>query len=92
MPRVSPFADEHAAARQHLMDQLHADHWTVVGWWNGFFDVRHSSGISPAALQRASDANDVVVMHRAGPNGRATIEARIAGPHWRKWMTKGGLK
>ena len=98
MPRVDPLLAEHAAARHALMDQLHHDRWTVVGWWNGFGDRQHAIGIDGSALGRAIDQDDVIVMHRSVPSGGPllrrvfTIEARIAGPHWRRWIKKGGIK
>lgn len=73
---------------------LSADRWTVVARRV----VRPSGdqwawveGALPAALCAASDADEVILMHRHHAGG-VDLVARLAGPVWRRWRRWVGMR
>ena len=80
-----------AALHKVVIDrEITADNWTVVATRTGIYwtwrDDYHSV---PAhqALRAASDANEIILMHRRIKDGWELV-ARLSGPAWRRFQAR----
>ncbi len=72
------------------VDEINADTWTVIATRTGIYwtwcDDYHSVH-AHQALRAASDANEIILMHRRIKDGWELV-ARLSGPAWRRFQAR----
>ena len=73
--------------------EINAHCWTVLATRTGahwqWRDERNKSTEAQQALRHASDANEIIIMHRRLGKGWELV-ARLSGPAWRRLQTRRG--